>query len=37
MSGKTGLTLDSIDRLAKVLGLEMVSKRRPARKAKKGR
>ena len=37
MSGKTGLTLDTIDRLAEVLGLEMVSKRRGVRKAKNGR
>ena len=37
MSGQTGLSLDTIDRLAVVLGLEMVPKRRAARKIKKSR
>lgn len=36
MHGKGGLSVDGIDRLAEVLGLELKTKR-PARKAKKGR
>jgi plasmid maintenance system antidote protein VapI len=37
MHGQTGLSLENIDRLAVVLGLEMVPKRRTGRKTKKGK
>ena len=33
--GERGLTTETLDRLAEALGLELVAKRRPTRKAKK--
>jgi len=37
MNGKGGLSVDSMDRLADTLGLELVAKRPAKRRAKKGK